>query len=61
MGGFTTIKARIVASFALLVSLFLISAVFNTYIIQRSEDVIASLYEEKDPSLTVLNDLKMLV
>jgi len=48
-------------SFAILLVIFLSSAVFNAYTIQVSEGIISRLYEEKDPSVTLLNDFKMIV
>jgi len=56
-----SIKSKIILGFLVLLVLFSASAIFNSVIISRSESVITDLYEQKDPSLNVLNEFKFLV
>jgi HAMP domain-containing protein/GAF domain-containing protein len=56
-----SIKSKIIIGFLVLLVLFSASAIFNTVIISRSESIITDLYEQKDPSLNVLNEFKFLV
>ncbi|MBX2840733.1 MAG: GAF domain-containing protein [Flammeovirgaceae bacterium] len=58
---FDTIRGKIITGFFVLVILFSISAVFNYIIIQKSESIISDLYDGKDPSLSSLNEFKLLV
>ncbi|UZR95606.1 GAF domain-containing protein [Chondrinema litorale] len=58
---FNSIKSKIILGFLILLVLFSASAIFNTIVISRSESVIKDLYDQKDPSLNVLNEFKFLV
>jgi signal transduction histidine kinase/CheY-like chemotaxis protein/HAMP domain-containing protein len=55
------LKKQILLGFALLVLFFGISAVFNIYTIRNSQITLNKLFENKEPSVEVLNEFKMML
>lgn len=55
------IKYQILAGFLALVIIFTFSSLYNIYTISKSRKTLSQLFEDKEPSVDVLNDFKVLI